>query len=82
MPSFKILKKTMSYIMLFLHITVHVCIWVMYVNKYVCVLPGSQFVSVTKMFAQLANKYAGYNQQLCAVKPTIMHSNDKIIINR
>ena len=72
----------MNCIMWFLHITVHVCIWVMYVSKYVCVLSGSQFVSFIKMFAQSINKYTGHNQQLCAMNPTIMRSNNKIIINR
>ena len=72
----------MNCIMRFLHITFIVYIWVMYVNKYVCVLLGSQFVSFSEMLAQSINKYADHNQQLCAIIPTIMCSNDKIIINR
>ena len=72
----------MNCIMKFLHVTFIVCIWIMYVNIYVCVLPVSQIVSFIEVFAQSINKYAGYNQQLCAMNPTIMRSNDKIIINR
>ena len=39
-------------------------------------------VSFIGSFTQLINKYAGNIQQLCAIDPTIMRSNDKIIINR
>ena len=71
----------MNCIIQFLHVTFIVCIWIMYVNIYVCVLPVSQFVLFIEMFTQSTNKYAGVNKQLCSVCPTIMHNNDKINVN-
>ena len=41
-----------------------------------------QHASFIGLFTQSINKYAGNIQQLCRIDPTIMRSNDKIIINR